>query len=71
RRFTSAQDVLHAASLAPSRAEGEYLGENPDLPEAASLADGGPPAWGPTPLTSIDAVEDGGSAEDRSTLQPE
>ena len=71
RRFTSAQDVLHAASLAPSRAEGEFLGEDPDLPEAESLADGGPPAWGPTPLTTIDATEDSGSAEDRSTLQPE
>ena len=71
RRFTSAQDVLHAASLAPSRAEGEFLGEDPDLPDAESLADGGPPAWGPTPLTAVDATEDSGSAEDRSKLWPE
>ena len=71
RRFTSARDTLHAASLAPSRAEGEYLGENPDIPDAASVADGGPPAWGPTPLDAVDGVEDSGSAEDRDILQPE
>lgn len=71
KRFTTASEVLHEAGVAASRAEGEYLGVNPDLPEADSIADGGPPAWGGDPMlvvrgahNTIDAVEDGGSAED-------
>ena len=39
-----------------------------DVPEAESLAEGGPPAWGPSPLYTIGGVENSGSAEDTSGI---
>jgi len=69
KRFYSAAEVLYDAEIAPSRAEGDFLGAHPDIPEAESVADGGPPAWGGPPLFNIDGVEDGGSAEDRTTAE--
>lgn len=65
RHFLSAEEAMRDVFDAHSRAEGEYLGDHPSIPEAASVADGGPPAWGGDPLLEIDAVEDGGSGEDR------
>jgi hypothetical protein len=69
KRYMSAGQVLHDAEVAPSRAEGEFLGANPNLPEAQSLEDGGPPAWGPTPLFTPGGVVEGGSAEDTEGLE--
>jgi hypothetical protein len=68
RHFLSADEALHDAAVARSRAEGDFLGPNPDIPEAQSMEDGGPPAWGGDPLLTIDGVEDGGSAEDTEGL---
>lgn len=70
RRFLSAEDALRAVGSARSRAEGDFMGDQPDIPEATSVADGGPPAWGGDPLLTRDAVEDGGSAEDTEGLEP-
>ena len=58
-------DVLHDAEISASRAEGDFLGAAPDLPEAESLDEGGPPAWGPSPLFTPGGAMDGNSAEDR------
>lgn len=68
KRYHSAAETLHDAGLAASRAEGEFMGANPDLPEAESLAEGGPPAWGPSPLFTVGGVENSGSAEDTSGI---
>ena len=68
RHFLSAEEALRDALDARSRAEGDLLGAQPDLPERASVEDGGPPAWGGDPLLTRDAVEDGGSAEDTEGL---
>jgi len=68
RHFLSAEEALRDALDARSRAEGDLLGAQPDLPERESLEDGGPPAWGGDPLFTRDAVEDGGSAEDTEGL---
>lgn len=64
RHYFAAATVLRDAGSAPSRSEGDFLGPNPDIPTEESLEDGGPPAWGPTPLLTRDGVEDSGSAED-------
>jgi hypothetical protein len=58
--------VLHDVEAAPSRAEGEFMGAEPDLPEAEALEEGGPPAWGPSPLFTPRGIVDGTSAEDRN-----
>jgi hypothetical protein len=58
-------EVMHDARIAPSRAEGDFLGAAPDLPEEESLDEGGPPAWGPSPLFTPGGTVDGNSAEDR------
>lgn len=68
RHFLSAEEALRDVVDARSRSEGEYLGPRPDIPTRASIEDGGPPAWGGDPLLTIDAVEDGGSAEDTEGL---
>ena len=68
RRFLTAEEALRAAAFSRSRAEGDFLGARPDIPDADSVADGGPPAWGGDPLLTIDAVTDGGSAEDTQGL---
>lgn len=66
RRYHSASEVLHDAAIAASRAEGDFLGAEPDLPEAESRAEGGPPAWGPDPIFTPGGSVDSASAEDRS-----
>src|SRR5262249_35038813 len=63
KHFTSPEEVLHDAGVASSRAEGDFMGPAPDLPDEDSLDDGGPPAWGGDPIFNGD-VQDGGSAED-------
>jgi hypothetical protein len=71
KRFLSARDVLREVGIAPSRAEGEFLGAHPDVPEEDAVEDGGPPAWGQQPgVYSEHAVLEGGSAEDREGLLP-
>ncbi len=65
KRFASAGEVLHEAGLAASRAEGDFMGNRPDYPEAESVADGGPPGWGPEDAVPEGHLSiDGGSAED-------
>lgn len=68
RRYLNADEAMRDAAVARSRAEGDFLGPNPDIPEAQSVEDGGPPAWGGDPLLTLDGVEDGGSAEDTDGL---
>jgi hypothetical protein len=69
KRFGSPEEVLRTAALSRSRAEGEFMGAEPGLPEAESLDEGGPPAWGGDPLFNPGAAVDGGSAEDREGLE--
>jgi hypothetical protein len=65
--FASAADVLHAAGLAASRAEGDFMGAKPDYPAEQSVADGGPPGWGADDaVLGGEYTIDGGSAEDRT-----
>ena len=66
RRYHSAADVLRDAAIAASRAEGDFMGADPDLPEAESREEGGPPAWGPDPIFTPSGSVDSASAEDRS-----
>lgn len=68
RRFLTADEAMRAARFSRSRAEGDFLGAQPDIPAADSVSDGGPPAWGGDPLLTIDAITDGGSAEDTQGL---
>lgn len=71
KHFGSVDEVLHEAGVASSRAEGDFMGANPDYPVDASLADGGPPGWSDEdPLYVVNAQIDGGSAEDNEELQP-
>ena len=71
KRYGSAEEVLREAGLANSRAEGDFLGANPDIPSEESVGDGGPPAWGQQPAVySSGASIDSGSAEDRDELLP-
>lgn len=71
KRYTSAAEVLREAGVAASRAEGEYLGANPDIPAEESVGDGGPPDWGQQPAVYNSTVSvDGGSAEDTAGLLP-
>ncbi|HZC06127.1 MAG TPA: hypothetical protein VE338_10830 [Ktedonobacterales bacterium] len=68
RHYLNAEEALRDATDARSRAEGDFLGAQPDIPEEASVGDGGPPAWGGDPLFTRDGIEDGGSAEDTEGL---
>lgn len=68
RHFLTAEEAMRDVRFFRSRAEGDFLGAQPDIPSADSVADGGPPAWGGDPLLTIDAVTDGGSAEDTQGL---
>ena len=63
--YFSPNSLMHDAEVATSRAEGDFLGATPDLPEEQALDDGGPPGWGPSPLFTPGGVIDGKSAEDR------
>ncbi len=69
KHFINALEVLQEAEIAPSRAEGEFMGANPNLPEAEAIEDGGPPAWGPTPLFTPGGIVEGGSMEDTARPQ--
>ncbi|HLW01106.1 MAG TPA: hypothetical protein VKT82_20785 [Ktedonobacterales bacterium] len=65
KRFSSAQEMFLAARLAPSRAEGDFLGASPMVPARMSVEEGGPPDWGDSPLVTPGGLVDSGSAEDR------
>lgn len=65
KRFSSPQEVFLAARLAPSRAEGDFLGAAPIVPTRTSVEEGGPPDWGESPLVTPGGLIDSGSAEDR------
>jgi hypothetical protein len=64
KHFINALEVLQEAEIAPSRAEGEFIGAHPDLHEAEVIEEGGPPLWGPTPLFTPGGIMHGGSLED-------
>ena len=65
--FISAGEAVHAAGLAASRAEGDFMGAKPDYPVEQSVADGGPPGWGADDaVLGGEYAIDGGSAEDRT-----
>jgi len=68
KHFTSPEEVLHDAGVAASRAEGDFLGADPDLPDEEAVEDGGPPAWGGDPIFN-GPTQDGGSAEDTEGLE--
>ncbi len=68
KHFSSTDDVILNVADSRERAEGEIPGDTGDSPEAESLGDGGPPAWGPDPIYSRYGKEDGGSAEDTEEL---
>ncbi len=71
KRFRSANEVLREAGVAPSRAEGDFMGANPDYPADESVDDGGPPGWGDSSgVFPIGASIHGGSAVDREGLLP-
>lgn len=65
KRFRSPEEVFRAARLAPSRAEGDFLGAAVEVPASLSVDEGGPPDWGASPLVSPGGMIDSGSAEDR------
>jgi hypothetical protein len=70
KKFYSAEDVLREAGISASRAEGEFLGPNPELPALDAIEDGGPPAWGPQPgVYGEHAANEAGSAEDTRGLE--
>lgn len=70
KHYGSVGEALHEAGVARSRAEGDFMGANPDYPVDASLADGGPPGWGDEdPLYIVNARIDGASAEDNENLE--
>ena len=71
KRFSSPKEVLHAARIAPSRAEGDFLGPDPLIPTALSVEEGGPPGWGDSPLVTPGGTIDAGSAEDKEEPGPE
>ena len=70
KRFGSPREVMHAARIAPSRAEGDFLGPDPLIPTDLSVEEGGPPGWGNSPLVTPGGVIDAGSAEDKEEPEP-
>jgi hypothetical protein len=69
KRYLYAGEVLHEAGAALSRAEGDFLGPDPDIPAHESVEDGGPPGWGQQPgIYRVPPTIDGGSAEDTEGL---
>ncbi|HEU5438251.1 MAG TPA: hypothetical protein VFU88_03090 [Ktedonobacterales bacterium] len=73
KKFTSPLEALHECGLAPSRAEGMFMGANPEVefPEEESVDEGGPPGWGDQPAVyPLGATIEGGSAEDTEGLLP-
>ena len=69
KRYYAARDLLHDAQISASRAEGEFLGPAPNLPEDEARDEGGPPAWGPSPMFTPGGAVDGTSAEDRTPVE--
>lgn len=73
KKFTSPLEALHECGLAPSRAEGMFMGANPEaeFSEEESVDEGGPPGWGDQPAVyPLGATIEGGSAEDRDEPLP-
>lgn len=73
KKYYTPDQVLLECGLAAERAEGMYLGANPEaeFPEAESVDDGGPPGWGEQPAVyPLGAEVEGGSAEDTEGLLP-
>lgn len=71
KRFTSPAEVLHEAGVAPSRAEGDFMGAHPDVPAEESVEDGGPPDWGEQPSVYPEGASiQSGSATDSDELLP-
>lgn len=73
KKYYSADEVLLECGVAPARAEGMFMGANPEaeFPEAESVDDGGPPGWGDQPAVYPQGAEiEGGSAEDTEGLLP-
>lgn len=68
RHFRTAEEAMRDVLDARSRAEGDYLGADPTIPDQQSVEDGGPPAWGGDPLFTMDGTLEGGSAEDTQGL---
>jgi hypothetical protein len=74
KRYSSPLEALHECGLAPSRAEGMFMGANPEaqFPEEESVDEGGPPGWGDQPAVyPLGATIEGGSAEDRDEPLPD
>lgn len=73
KKYYSPNQVLLECGLAADRAEGMYMGPNPEteFPEAESIDEGGPPGWGEQPAVyPLGAEVEGGSAEDTEGLLP-
>jgi hypothetical protein len=56
KRFGSAAEVLHEVGVSASRAEGEFVGPDEDIPSEGAEADYGPAAYGDSPLVSPGTV---------------
>lgn len=67
KRYTSPAEVLHEAGVARSRAEGDFLGANPDIPAEESASDGGPPGWGQQSGVYAIGASNGGSTHTAGT----
>ncbi|HEX6798104.1 MAG TPA: hypothetical protein VF116_10385 [Ktedonobacterales bacterium] len=73
KKYYSPEQVLVECGLSSDRAEGMFMGPNPEaeFPEAESVNDGGPPGWGDQPAVyPLGAEIEGGSAEDTEGLLP-
>ncbi|HKS70031.1 MAG TPA: hypothetical protein VJQ45_06405 [Ktedonobacterales bacterium] len=73
KKYYSPEQVLVECGLSSDRAEGMFMGANPEaeFPEAESVNDGGPPGWGNQPAVyPLGAEVEGGSAEDTEGLLP-
>lgn len=73
KKYSSPEQVLVECGLSSDRAEGMFMGSNPEaeFPEAESINDGGPPGWGDQPAVyPLGAEVEGGSAEDTEGLLP-
>jgi hypothetical protein len=70
KRYSSPAEVLHEAGVARSRAEGDFLGANPDIPSEESAGDGGPPGWGQqSGVYTVGATTTGGTRTAGATIE--